>query len=53
MHENCQERKWLQSVYRNCESVGVSKLVIERFEKYYLSERKVNNDRAFATVKKP
>lgn len=47
-----QELDWLQSVYENCESVGVSKTLIERFSKYYLNEGDEKNDRLIATSKR-
>lgn len=52
MHPKHQERHWLQSVYRNCEAVGISRFIIERFESYYLDERKDQNERTNSTAKR-
>lgn len=37
--------QWLESIYENCESVGVSKQIIIRFSKYVLgAEEEREND---------
>lgn len=35
---------WIESIYENCESVGVSKLIIKRFSIHFLSKEGVKND---------
>ena len=39
-----QELKWIESIYENCEIVGISKYIIERFSKYYLNDGKIKNE---------
>ncbi|MGA3674368.1 hypothetical protein [Lysinibacillus agricola] len=51
MEQQKNERFWLQAVYKNCEALGISRLVIERFEKHYLTEGMEQNDRVVATTK--
>ena len=52
MNPKQQDRAWLQSVQKNCEAVGISRLIIERFESYYLVERKGQNERTNSTIKR-
>lgn len=47
-----QELSWLQSVYKNCETVGISRFIIERFEKYYLVERDDRIDEFVSNTKR-
>lgn len=52
MHRKQQELHWLQSVYKNCETLGISGFVIKRFETYYLEERNDQNNRIVSTTKR-
>ena len=53
MNPKQQERTWLQSVYKNFEAVGMSRLIIERFESEYLEEGKGKSERTNSTTKRP
>ncbi|MFJ5764586.1 hypothetical protein ACIP9C_04455 [Lysinibacillus sp. NPDC093210] len=52
MRSKHQKLDWLQFVYENCERVGISRVVIERFEKKYISEGKEECDRLDAITKR-
>lgn len=52
MRPKHQKLDWLQFVYENCERVGISRVVIERFEKNYISEGKEVYDRLVAFTKR-
>ena len=39
-----QDLQWLKSIYENCESVGISKSVIQQFEDYYENQRSDKNE---------
>lgn len=52
MKKSHPELQWLKSVYENCETVGISKSTVERFEKYYLTERRQQNGRMDSVSKR-
>lgn len=44
MSKQNKEPEWINSIYENCESVGISKIIIDRFSKYFLKDEDVNGD---------
>lgn len=32
------KQDWLKSIYQHCEEIGISKTVIQQFEKYYFQK---------------
>lgn len=52
MHENFSSQKWIERVQANCESLGISKLVIDRFIKFYMPEGRENDAKSTTTATK-
>lgn len=42
---------WMKRLLNSCEEVGVSKIVIERFFDFYLTERRIQDARLATTAK--
>lgn len=47
-----QDPKWINRLLNNCEDVGVSKIVIERFINFYIAEGGIQNAKLTTTSKR-
>ncbi|AIF45161.1 hypothetical protein X953_03240 [Virgibacillus sp. SK37] len=48
MQNNFSSQEWIKGIHDNCESVGVSKNIIERFNQFYMKGESVDHAKSTA-----